>query len=93
MKPEMLVPDFSSRIEESHEGPGRRIKGGEVRSLVEVATVARQCKVAGVVRSGMLPRNHVLNVKSRINRPLWQMAILTLFPRAESDEASGGGVH
>ena len=67
-RPEMLVPTVAARMEKRHDIPGLWVDGGKIRPLEEIAPVARQRKVFGVVATPVLSGDNVLDVKCGLKR-------------------------
>jgi hypothetical protein len=87
----VLVPRLASRIEEPDDAPGLRIDPREIRPFVQVAVIAGEGEVIGVVGAAVLPGDDVLDVK-RDERDvlLQQPTVFAAPPSPRSNEIADG---
>lgn len=94
MESEMLLPNVLAWMKQRNELPRLRIKGGEIRTLVQIAVRTGQAKIGETVIPDMLAPVDVLDVKcqERSGR-LWQSAVFTTIMGAFPDLCAGQSVH
>jgi hypothetical protein len=63
--PEMILPAIAPRMKEPRQRAGIGIEAGEIRPFERVAPAAGQRQIAVVVRSAVLSRGDVLDLKRR----------------------------
>ena len=91
---EVIGPRIASRVEEDGDLIGLGVDSREIRSLVQVAMVTRQGKVARIIRPAMLLRGDVLDVESgQRDCRLGELTILATIPRSFPDQVASRGVH
>jgi hypothetical protein len=73
----VLQPNLHAWIEQWHKDVTERIKRADIRSLVAIATHARQCKVVLLGFTSMLTRHDVVWFVPMQRHRLWQQTILT----------------
>jgi hypothetical protein len=58
----MIRPSVRSRIEESHDGPGRPVHGGDIRTLKTIAWETGIRQIAQVCRTTVLSADDVIDL-------------------------------
>src|SRR4051812_13836735 len=90
----MLVPTIRAWIENGNDITRGWIDGTEICSLIKVASLTRQSEVVPVIRTMMLTRDDMFDVKFGMsNSVLRQPTILALITGAQADEFTGSSVH
>ena len=94
LKLEVVVPRLGSRIEERLDVARGRVEPREVRTLVSVASLAREAKIDRVVAAPVFLGDDVLEVEGdeRLSR-LREAAIFAPVESPLPDTAPGGGIH
>jgi hypothetical protein len=89
----MVGPMVAPRVEEAREVARLGINPGQVRALVQVATVACEREIAVVIGAAVLFGNDVLHVMFQVAMFLAQAAVLTAIASPAADEVARGRVH
>jgi hypothetical protein len=90
---EVIRPRVSARMEQRHDIVIRRVDSCQIRSFVQVATIASEREVLEVVRAAVLSRGDVFDVMAKASYLLPQQAVFAAITRALADKGSRGRVH
>lgn len=90
---QMVVPTIFARIEQQDNSLCQWVNGGQVRTLVQVATVASEGETLHVIASLILPCHDVFDVKRRLDGVLLKATVLAPIFRAVTYELAAPGVH
>src|ERR1051325_1270189 len=84
----MMLPEMTPRIEQSGQLACERIKARQIRRLVEIASMARQCEIGGPRRPMVFEADNVFDVMRRHRRiDFGQPAVFTTEISAAANEA------
>ena len=81
-------------MEEDRHKASLRIDRREIGPFMQIAAIASQRKVGGIIAAAMLPCNNMLDVKRRKRYGcLWQVAVFASLASAAANEIANSGVH
>jgi hypothetical protein len=89
---EVIGPSIAARMKQQLHAGCKRVDSAEIRPFAQIAVMACQREISGVVRTAMLPRNDVFDVMRDFAMLLVEQAVFATVSRSLANEAPGSGV-